>query len=123
TFARTLMTSSGTYLPGRPRYVMFVLDRSGSMNGWKIVAARRALARMIDSLTEADRFGVLAFDNLVITPPGLPAHLAQGSDRNRFRALEFLAKIEARGGTEMAEPLRQAVDALAEEDQPRRERL
>jgi hypothetical protein len=35
-----------------------------------------------------------------------------GSDRNRFRALEYLAKIQARGGTEMALPLCQAVARL-----------
>ena len=46
----------------RPRDVVFVLDRSGSMEGWKIVAARRAVARMIDTLGDADRFCVLAFD-------------------------------------------------------------
>ena len=36
----------------RPRDVVFVLDRSGSMEGWKMVAARRALARMVDTLGE-----------------------------------------------------------------------
>ena len=45
-----------------------MLDRSGSMEGWKIVAARRAMARMIDTLGEQDRFTVLAFDNVVETP-------------------------------------------------------
>ena len=50
---------------------MFVLDRSGSMAGWKMVAARRAAARMVDTLTERDRFAVLAFDNVVETPPAL----------------------------------------------------
>ena len=30
-----------------------------------MVAARRAVARMVDSLTPRDRFLVLAFDNLV----------------------------------------------------------
>ena len=46
------------------------------MQGWKIVAARRALARMIDTLTDADRFCVLAFDNAVETPRSLPAGLS-----------------------------------------------
>ena len=46
----------------RPRDVAFVLDRSGSMGGWKMVAARRALGRMVDTLLDHDRFTVLAFD-------------------------------------------------------------
>jgi Ca-activated chloride channel family protein len=97
----------------RPRDVAFVLDRSGSMGGWKMVAARRAVARMIDSLTAADRFFLLAFDNRIETPPGIGAGLVVASDRDRFRAVEFLAKLQARGGTEIAEPLKRAVDVLA----------
>ena len=46
----------------RPRDVVLLLDRSGSMGGWKMVAARRAAARIVDTLTAADRFAVLAFD-------------------------------------------------------------
>ena len=41
------------------------------MAGWKMVAARRAVARMVDSLTERDRFGLLAFDNVIEAPPAL----------------------------------------------------
>ena len=48
---------------------MLLLDRSGSMSGWKMVAARRAMARMIDTLNDADRFAVLAFDDRIETPP------------------------------------------------------
>ena len=39
--------------------------------------------------------------------------LVPATDRNRFRAVEFLAKVESRGGTEIAQPLDQAVDLLA----------
>ncbi|MGZ3471485.1 MAG: VIT domain-containing protein, partial [Isosphaeraceae bacterium] len=112
TFALTLIPPAGVELTSRPRDVVFVLDRSGSMGGWKIVAARRALARMVDTLGAADRFAVLAFDNVVETPPGLALDLAPATDRNRFSALEYLARINARGGTEMAEPLLQAAERL-----------
>jgi hypothetical protein len=92
--------------------VVFVLDRSGSMGGWKIVAARRALARMIDTLRDADRFCVMAFDNTVETPPSLPNGLTSATDRHRFRTVEYLSAVNARGGTEMAGPLDQAVKLL-----------
>ena len=82
-------------LPGRPRDVVLVLDRSGSMSGWKMVAARRAAARIVDTLTEHDRFAVLAFDHSVETPATLPAGLVPGPDRNRFRSVEFLAALSA----------------------------
>ena len=98
----------------RPRDVVFVLDRSGSMQGWKMVAARRAVARMIDTLGERDRFAVLAFDNTIEEPAALPRRaLAAASDRHRFRAVEFLARVEARGGTELRAPLVRAVELLA----------
>ena len=105
----------------RPRDVVLVLDRSGSMEGWKMVAARRASARMIDTLNESDRFAVFAFDDRIETPPagqhGLG--LLAASDRNRWSAVEFLSKLESRGGTEIAQPLDRAVGLLAE---PRAER-
>ena len=47
--------------------------------------------------------------------PGLADGLAPATDRNRFRAVEYLAKIGARGGTEMAEPLGRAVAATRED--------
>ena len=97
TFALTLIPPTTIETQVALRDVVFVLDRSGSMAGWKIVAARRAMARMIDTLTSADRFGVVAFDTGVESPPGFPVEPVTASDRNRYRALEYLAKIEAPG--------------------------
>jgi Ca-activated chloride channel homolog len=112
TFALTLVPPPASGL-ARPKDVVLVLDRSGSMQGWKIAAARQAAAVIVESLASADRFAVLAFDNQVVQPPALPAGLAHASDANRFAAAEFLAGITARGGTEMLAPLRQAAGLLA----------
>src|SRR5262249_45287315 len=94
TFALTVVPpgASGDS-PARPRAGLFVLGRSGSMDGWKIVAARRALARMNDTLSDADRFCVMAFDTVLETPPSLPAGLSPATDRSRFRAVEYLATV------------------------------
>jgi Ca-activated chloride channel family protein len=106
------------------RDVVFVLDRSGSMSGWKIVAARRALARMVDTLNDHDRFTVYAFDDRIETLPDFgESHLVAATNRLRFRAVEFLAKIDARGGTEMAEPLNRAVNELSRDKREGRERI
>jgi Ca-activated chloride channel family protein len=136
TFALTLLPPVGADAV-TPRDLVFVLDRSGSMAGWKMVAARRAVARMVDSLTARDRFALLAFDNLIEVPPepgepgepeepegSLPAAwgapraaevgtgLRAAGDHARFSAVEFLSRLEARGGTEMAAPLARALDLL-----------
>ncbi len=59
TFAVTVLPPRVTSAM-RPRDLVVVLDRSGSMGGWKMVAARRAAGRIIDTLTSSDRFAGLA---------------------------------------------------------------
>jgi Ca-activated chloride channel family protein len=116
TFVLTLVPPAQTPAAIKPRDVVFVLDRSGSMAGWKMVAARRAMARMVDTLTDADRFTVYAFDDAIETPkPFAGEQLQAATNRRRFQAVEFLSKIESRGGTEMAKPLSQAVTRLAQD--------
>ncbi|GAA2134472.1 VIT domain-containing protein [Actinomadura napierensis] len=118
TFSLTVLPS-GDVRP-RPRDVVLVLDRSGSMHGWKMVAARRAAARIADTLRDEDRFAVLSFDTVIERPRDLGSGLVPGTDRNRFRAVEHLAALAARGGTEMLTPLDEACTLLAD---PGRDRV
>lgn len=97
----------------QPRDVVILLDRSGSMGGWKMVAARRAAGRLVDSLREEDRFAVLAFDSVTETAPGFREELLPATDRNRWGVVEWLGRLEARGGTEMEPALAQAVHWLS----------
>ncbi len=114
TFALTVVPPTTAATTAVPRDLFFLLDRSGSMDGWKMVAARRALARMIDSLRDEDRFNVIAFDDRLEYPAAFPHHeLVSATDRERFRAVEFLAKIDSRAGTEMAAPLQTGIATLA----------
>ncbi len=113
TFQLTLVPPAGAAEITPKRDVVFILDRSGSMGGWKMVCARRALGRMVDTLTDRDRFAVLAFDTVVELPPGRDARRLQpATNRDRFRTVEWLGQVDARGGTEMAEPLNAAVKML-----------
>jgi Ca-activated chloride channel homolog len=109
-----LAAHDATAAPRRPRDLVLLLDRSGSMSGWKMVAARRAAARIVDTLTPADRFAALTFDHAVEHPDRLPAGLVAATDRHRYRAIEHLARVEARGGTELAAPLHEALALLAD---------
>jgi Ca-activated chloride channel homolog len=121
TFALTLVPPAIEPGTQAPRDVVIVLDRSGSMHGWKMVAARRAAGRIVDSLLDEDRFSVIAFDNAVEQPLHATGKLCPASDRNRWRTLEWLAKIDSRGGTEMAGAMAEAVrllHSISEERQP-----
>ena len=115
TFALTVYPPAQTALSQTPRDIVFVLDRSGSMEGWNMVAARRAVGRMVDSLQEHDRFNVVAFDNTTESPNG---SLVQATDRNRWQAIEWLGNIQARGGTEMSGALNAAQKMLSAHDTP-----
>ncbi|MEP7020854.1 MAG: VIT domain-containing protein [Pseudonocardiales bacterium] len=99
--------------------VVLLLDRSGSMQGWKMVAARRAASRIVDTLGAGDRFAVLTFDDQVERPDDLPAGLVAATDRHRYRAVEHLSRADARGGTVLLEPLTQGLQMLRADDSER----
>ncbi len=120
TFMVTLVPPTEAKGDALPRDLVFVLDRSGSMDGWKMVAARRAIGRMLDTMTPKDRFQVIVFDN---ESTAFGTDLVEGSNRNRYRAIEDLSKIEARGGTEMAQPIFDGLAMLAGGYQDRRRML
>lgn len=123
TFALTLVPPGLKRCNLPPRDVVVVLDRSGSMEGWKMVAARRAAARIVDSLTVHDRFAVLLFDSVLEEPFETGGSLVEATDRDRFRAVEFLARVEARGGTEIGPALARSLDYFGNGPSEGRERV
>ncbi len=101
-----------------PRDVVFLVDRSGSMEGWKMKAARRGISRLIDSLLPSDRFQAIAFDDrLDAFSTNCKTHSASrwqlATDANRYEATRWLSKIESRGGTEMGLAIERGLDAYS----------
>lgn len=86
--------------------VVFVLDRSGSMSGDAMTEARRALSLCLRHLRPGERFAILAFDTRVERLNEQPDVFGQ---RSLGAADAFLASVDARGGTELLEPLLEAV--------------
>lgn len=96
----------------RPRDVVFILDRSGSMGGVSIRAARSALDSAIDRLAARDRFNLIRFSNDTDT---LFDHAMPASDTNRLFAKMFLRDTTADGGTVMRPALHAALKGDAAE--------
>lgn len=91
--------------------LVVVLDRSGSMGGERLDAAKRALAMLVTRLDPRDSFGVVVFDNTAaVAVPTRPM-----ADHNRDELLHRIASIQTGGSTDLSAGyllgLRQARDA------------
>ncbi|MBV6631983.1 MAG: marine proteobacterial sortase target protein [Alphaproteobacteria bacterium] len=90
----------------QPRDITFILDRSGSMSGQPIRQAKAALENALKRLSNRDRFDIIAFSSGYTTLFGEPRPAMGG---NIDDAMDWLGRIEAGGGTEMAAALRHAL--------------
>lgn len=95
----------------RPRLnLSLVLDRSGSMEGEKMLRAREATRYAIDQLLPVDRLSVVIFDNVVEAL--IPSQLAGNKEQLKGRLAEVYARNSTalheawvRGGLQVSEHL------------------
>lgn len=97
-----------------PRDVQFVLDRSGSMGGVKMVSAVRACALLLNTLGPRDRFAIQAFDNAIEWMPGdyRDPYFIPADFYGQQKGENYLRTITARGGTELDKALANALSAV-----------
>ncbi|OGV64483.1 MAG: hypothetical protein A3K19_21380 [Lentisphaerae bacterium RIFOXYB12_FULL_65_16] len=95
--------------------ITFVIDTSGSMAGDKIQQARNALDYCIRKLNPGDRFNIVRFSTDV---EPLSSELLPADATGRNRALEFVKKLEARGGTDINGALTQALGVKTDGKRP-----
>ena len=90
-----------------PRETVLIVDTSGSMQGVSLDQAKAALREALGRLTGRDRFNVLEFNSVTrpLWPKALPATPA-----NLAAALDWVGRLQADGGTEMAPALTFALD-------------
>lgn len=63
---------------------VFILDRSGSMQGSKFEQARKSLKRILDNLNTGDRFTILSFDDTVMSFSSTLVSLDKRDDAKRW---------------------------------------
>ena len=92
----------------RPAALVLLIDRSGSMQGTKLEAAKSAALAAIDVLDATDQVAVITLDSeaKVVVP------LQAAS--NRKQIAQLLAKVDAGGGTAFLPGLSAALAALAD---------
>lgn len=90
----------------KPRETIFVIDNSGSMEGPSMVQAKDSLIYGLSQMKPGDLFNVIRFDD---TMDQLFPDAVSADKENIDRAIAFVSRLNANGGTEMIPPMRAAL--------------
>ena len=96
--------------------LVFVLDTSGSMDGFPIEKAKETMRLAMESMYPQDTFNLITFsgDTHILFPEPVPA-----TKENVREALAFLESRRGSGGTEMMKAIRAALDPSDAQDHVR----
>ena len=95
-----------------PREYIFVVDVSGSMDGFPLNTSKRLLRNLIGKLRPTDLFNVVLFagDSNVLSPQSLPAN-----QENIGKAIALIEQQRGAGGTELLPAIQQAMSLPRQE--------
>lgn len=95
-----------------PREYIFVVDVSGSMEGFPLNTSKRLLRDLIGKLRPTDLFNVILFagDSTLLSPHSLPAN-----QQNIASAIALLEQQRGSGGTELLAAMQQAMSLPRQE--------
>ena len=99
-----------------PREYIFVLDVSGSMNGFPIDTAKELITNLVSDLNSTDTFNLVLFanDSAVMSHKSVAA-----SKKNIKTALKLIDNQEGYGGTNLAEAVETAIKMPSDENYAR----
>ncbi|NQT41031.1 MAG: VWA domain-containing protein, partial [Planctomycetes bacterium] len=100
-----------------PKELVFVIDKSGSMRGFPIDTAKKAMSLCIEGLQPNDTFNLMTFAGGVGFCFDKPV---PNTDENRRKAQAYLETLQGSGGTEMMKAIHAC---LAGQDDPERVRV
>jgi Ca-activated chloride channel family protein len=98
-------------IPGR-EYI-FILDVSGSMNGFPLDTAKSLIKELVSHLRSTDKFNLVLFagDSSVMSPESMPATKASIDE-----AINLIDRQEGGGGTELLPALERALSLPADKN-------
>ena len=82
--------------------IIFVLDKSGSMYGYKMDQVKEVFGDIIEDLPPGDSFNIIFFDSYVRS---YSESLMEASPEEKAGALDFVNSLDANGGTNINEAL------------------
>jgi Ca-activated chloride channel homolog len=90
-----------------PREYVFIVDVSGSMNGYPLDISKKLLRDLIGNLKPSDRFNVLLFSGAssLLSETSINANTS-----NIEKAISFIDREQGGGGTELLPALKRALD-------------
>jgi Ca-activated chloride channel family protein len=93
-----------------PKDIVFLVDRSGSMEeGGKMAQAKEALKFCVSKLKPGDRFGIVDF---ATDANSFQSLLVRATATNKKRALRYIDRIEAAGGTNIEAALKDGMSLV-----------
>jgi Ca-activated chloride channel family protein len=95
--------------------VIFILDTSGSMRGEKLEQAKQALLFCVNSLGDGDRFNIVGFATDV-NP--FKISLTAVNNKTMAGAADFIAGMDARGGTNINDALISSLNMFSGSERP-----
>jgi Ca-activated chloride channel family protein len=98
-----------------PKTVLFVVDKSGSMQGEKIDQAKAALKFVLNNLHEGDTFNIVAYDTAVET---FRPELERINEETRKQATGYVNGLYAGGGTNIHDALKTALEQIKDTTRP-----
>jgi Ca-activated chloride channel family protein len=95
-----------------PREYIFVVDISGSMNGFPLNTSKKLLKNLISGLKQTDKFNIILFSggSSIMSPTSLPATTA-----NIYSAIRHIENQRGGGGTELHAALEKSYNIPTDE--------
>ncbi|AFY68888.1 NAD(+) ADP-ribosyltransferase [Thalassoporum mexicanum PCC 7367] len=96
-----------------PKDVVFLMDTSGSQSGEPLIKSKELMRRFVSGLNPDDTFTIIDFANTTRQLSSIPL---ANTNSNRQKALNYINKLDANGGTELLNGINAVLSFPSPED-------